>query len=181
MQQTILALAAILVFSFFALNQHRAEASAERTAVGSEIELAATDLARARLVEATALAFDEALVGDARFSVETNTLTRSRNFGPGNDADEDEDTPADDVDDLHEVIVSETTTYDGRPIAFTVVYAVRYVREDAPGTGVDRNERTPAKEVTVTVQEVVSGPTARPPVRCTLSQVITPAWRMMHG
>jgi hypothetical protein len=181
MQQTILALAAILVFSFFALNQHRAEASAERTAVGGEIELAATDLARARLVEATALAFDDALVGNARFDVETNTLTRSRKFGPGQDADEDEETVADDVDDLHGVIANTTVMYDGRPVAFTVAYAVRYVRENAPDTGVGVNQRTLAKEVTVTVQEVTDGTTARPPVTCTLSQVITPAWRMIHG
>ncbi len=83
MSQTIFAIAAILVFSIFALNQHRAHAAAERTAMGSEVELAATDVARAALIEATSLAFDEALMGQTVFQADPDDLTRFRDFGPG--------------------------------------------------------------------------------------------------
>jgi hypothetical protein len=186
MGQTLLVVVAILVFSIFALNQHRARASAEHTAMGSEIELAATDLARTRLVEATALAFDEAVIGLVGFQVDPSILTPARAFGPGRDPGEDGTTPADDVDDLAGTSTGVTTLRDGltgREMRFTVAYAVRYVRADAPGSGVPLAQRTLAKEVSVTVTEdVAAGAGAeRPPVRCTLSQVITPAWHTIHG
>jgi hypothetical protein len=182
MGQTLLVVVAILVFSIFALNQHRARASAEHTAMGSEVELAATDLARTRLVEATALAFDEVLIGATGFQTDPNTLTLASAFGPTGDPGEDGTAPPDDVDDLAGTSAVVTTLRDGlsgREMRFTVTYAVRYVLADAPGTGA--SERTLAKEVSVTVVENVATQTERPPVRCTLSQVVTPAWRTLHG
>jgi hypothetical protein len=184
MGQTLLAVVAILVFSFFALNQHRARASADGAAMGSEVELAAADLARTRLVEAAALAFDEVVIGSTALQVDPNTLTLASAFGPAGDPGEDGTAPADDVDDLAGISETVTTLRDGRTgreMRFTVAHAVRYVRADAPGTGVPLSERTLAKEVSVTVAEDVTAGAERPPVRCTLSQVITPAWHAIHG
>ncbi len=174
MQQTLLAVAAILAFSFFALNQHRANASVERGALGNEIELAATDLARAQLVDITARAYDEADVGVSGFRKTTDGL--STVLGP--DAGEDDVAFYDDVDDFHGRIWTATATWDGQPMQFRLGVVVRYVVPANPEQ--TAGSPTLAKEVSVTVQEI--NPTAeRRPVTVTLAQVVTPAWNMLHG
>ncbi|HLT47721.1 MAG TPA: hypothetical protein VK002_10880 [Rubricoccaceae bacterium] len=184
MGQTLLVVVAILVFSLFALNQHRARAGAEISAMGREIELAATELANARLLAATSLAFDEGVIGLTGFTVDPAVLTPPGSFGAGNDPDEDENTPADDVDDFHGVTTTVTVQRNdqtGRDIRFTVTYSVRYVLPDAPATPSPGNNPTLAKEVTVNVVEEVDSDLGRTPVTCTLSQVVTPAWNALHG
>jgi hypothetical protein len=184
MVQTLLIVVAILVFSLFALNQHRAQASAEVRAVGSEVGLAATDLAREHLLEATALPFDEALLGRADLRVDPAVLTPADRFGAGRDPGEDAATPADDVDDLHGTTVSVTVLRDGqagRGLDFTVTYGVRYVLADAPGTRSPGDAPTLAKEVVVSVVEDDARALGRAPATCTLTQVVTPAWHVLHG
>ena len=184
MGQTLLTVAAILVFSLFALNQHRAQAQAEHDAMGSEIEFAAAELARAELMEATALAFDEALIGSHLLLVDPNILTLPGAFGPGGDPGETASTLPDDVDDLNGVTETVTVRRDGqagRTTPFTITRAVRYVLVYAPGMSAGGATRTLAKEVAVTVQEVTTAPTGRPPVRATLTQVVTPAWQVVQG
>ena len=175
MQQTILALAAILAFSVFALNQHSTRAGVERTAIGSEIELAATDLARTRLANLTRFAFDEA--DTARDELRTDTDGLSTTLGP--DTGEIDVALFDDIDDYHAYSEVVTTTWDGRPLQFVVTIAARYVNPDNASEGVSAT--TLAKELTVTVEEVTTGATDRPPIQCLLSQVITPAWNVLNG
>lgn len=175
MQQTILALAAVLAFSFFALNQHRANASVEHEALGGEIEMAATELARAQLVELTSLIFDEGDVGTTGFR--TNTTGLSTTLGP--DAGESMVALYDDVDDFHGRITTVTSNWDGQPLRFRTGVIVRYVQPTNP----DQTSATPtlAKEVSVTVQEITTGVTNRPPVTVILAQVVSPAWNRIHG
>ena len=183
MGQTILAVVAILVFSIFALNQHRAQASTELNAMGSEISIAATNLARERLIAATALAFDENVIGLTGFKVDPEDLTPFDRFGPGLDPGDDGAHP-DDVDDFFGVTEAVTVERDGeagREIHFTVTYGVRYVLPDAPGNPSPDNRPTLAKEVLVNVVEEPDGQTGRPPVIATLTQVVTPAWDALHG
>ncbi len=82
--------------------------------------------------------------------------------------------------DLHGATEVQTVLRDGqagRTTNFTVTYAVRYVVAEEPGSTSPGNSRTLAKEVAVTVTEDTPAETGRPPVRCLLAQVITPAWR----
>lgn len=184
MSQTLLTVAAILVFSLFALNQHRAQARSERNAMGSEVEFAVAELARAELLKATALPFDETLLGITRLLVDPNTLTLPSAFGPGRDPGETQASPADDVDDLHGVVRTVTVQRDnqsGRTMPLSLRFGVRYVLVNEPGTAAGANQRTLAKEVSVAVVEVVTGPVDRPPVTVMLTQVVTPAWQMVHG
>ena len=184
MGQTFLALVAIFIFSLFALNQHRSEAGTAQSAVTGELELAATEIARSELIDATMLSFDEALVGSTAFTADANTLTPTAAFGAGGDAGETAATRPDDVDDLDGtsfVVTVERDDRTDRRVEFAVTYTIRYVVEDDPGNASPGGARTLAKEVSVTVEERVAGSVDRNPVRATLSQVVTPAWSLLHG
>lgn len=183
MQQTILALAAILAFSYYALSRHRDDADAERRAVSSEIERALTDAARNRLAEIEAKAFDEQDLGaqSVRFTPSTSAIGR----------DADETTPAafDDIDDFADLnallggpemrVVSVTS---GRregagtgDVQFALTVSVRYV--DASNPGVASAVPTMAKEVRVrAVESLPTGSrTGRPPLQADLRRIYTPA------
>ncbi len=170
MQQTLLALCAVAVFSIYALNSTRDEAAMEVRSVTSEGEHAAESVARDRLAFAERLAFDEQDIG--RLSgVRINPPTSA--IGP----EVDETTAAlfDDLDDLHRL--AETRTADAvggaGTLLFDVTYAVRYV---VPASLASSAVPTLAKEVTVTVVEVPSATTrGRPEIRATLRKVFTPA------
>lgn len=175
MQQTLLAIVAILVFSFFALNQHRAQASVERTAVGSEIEALAADVARARLVELTSLAYDEADVG--RSDLRNNPSGLSTTLGP--DGGETTASLYDDLDDYTGQIENHIAEWEGTDVPFTIVIFVRYVDPDRPSQ--TATSPTLAKEIVVTVQETGATAQGRQAAMSSLRQVVTPAWRTMHG
>lgn len=170
MQQTLLALCAVAVFSIYALNSTRDEAAMEMRAVTSEGEHAAEAVARERLAFAERLAFDEQDIGRTagiRIAPPTSVL--------GPDADETTAALFDDLDDLHGL--TETRTADAvggaGTLLFDVSYAVRYV---VPSSLADSAVPTLAKEVSVTVVEARSGATrGRPEVRATLRKVFTPA------
>jgi hypothetical protein len=183
MQQTILALAAILAFSYYALSRHRDDADAERRAVSSEIERALTDAARNRLAEIEAKAFDEQDLGaqSVRFTPPTSAIGR----------DAGEDTPAafDDIDDYASLnallggpetrVVSVSSARRDGPsagdVTFALTVSVRYVNASNPS--VASAVPTMAKEVHV--RAVEAGPVrargGRPPLSVDLRRVYTPA------
>ncbi|MDX1419825.1 MAG: hypothetical protein R3181_07660 [Rubricoccaceae bacterium] len=176
MPQTLLALGAILAFSFFALSQHRTRASTEAALVGGELEQVASDLARATLLDVTRHAFDEADIGRDDLRTAPGGLTAPADLGP--DADETAPDRYDDLDDFHRLDTVQDGTWDGEPVRFTVRVTVRYVEPGAPDSGA--GSATLAKEVTVTVEEETPLG-ARPPATCTLRQVVTPAWGHFHS
>lgn len=178
MQQTLLALCAVLVFSLYALNRHRADAHHERDAVGGEVELAAAERARALLARASALPYDEADVPDGADAarVRTDTAGLARTLGPEHG----ETNPGayDDVDDWHGHAGTERATWgSSNAVAFRSAVRVRYVRPLDPAD--TSAVPTLAKEVIVTLRE--QAPTAgRPPAIAELRQVVTPAWASRH-
>lgn len=170
MQQTLLALCAVAVFSIYALNSTRDEAAMEMRAVTSEGEHAAESVARDRLAMFERLAFDEQDIGRTS-GIRINPPTSA--IGP--DIDELALADFDDLDDLHGFAEARTADAVGGAgtLLFDVTYAVRYV---VPSSLAVSAVPTLAKEVTVTVIETPSATTrGRPQVRATLRKVFTPA------
>lgn len=175
MQQTLLALCAVLVFSYFALTRHGDDAALERRTVSDHIEQAAEDVARARLAELSRLAFDEDDIGSAR--IRTTPPVRPLGADPG------EDTPAtfDDVDDAisYAAVVGtpeiRAVQIAGGTVELQVVVTARYVQPTNPGAA--SGSPTLAKEVAVQVTEALAPgqQTRRVPVSVTLRSVFTPS------
>lgn len=175
MQQTLLALAAAVAFSLYALTRHEDDASLERRSVSDHIEQAAEDLARARLSELSRLAFDEDDIGAPR--IRTTPPVRPLGADPG------EDSPAlfDDVDDAasRDAVVGtpeiRAVQVGSGTVPVRVVIGVRYVNPTDPS--VASPTPTLAKEVTVEVAEVLPTrqPSRRLPVRVILRSVFTPS------
>ena len=176
MQQTILALAAILAFSVFALNQHRATADVEHTANASELELAATDVARQRLLEIAGFAFDDADVGRSGLRMDATDLTPPTNFGLGGDTGENATSLPDDLDDFHGAVDTVAVNWHGTDVQVLVTSSVRYVQMDAPDQ--PAASATLAKEITVLAVNLTD---VNRPVMSRLVQVVTPAWKAIHG
>lgn len=182
MQQTILALAAVLAFSYYALSRHHDDADLERHAISSEIERAMTDAARNRLALVEAEAFDE----DDLTVESIRTTPPTSGLGP--DAGETTVAAYDDIDDFSGLSEMRAVTIDRslaaansslpagtRNVTFAITVAVRYV--DAANPGVASAAPTMAKEVHVHAEEVVPAgvETERPPLAVDLRRVYTPA------
>lgn len=168
MQQTLLALCAVAVFSIYALNSTRDEAAMEMRAVTSEVGQAAESVARDRLAYAERLAFDEQDIGRTagiRITPSTSAI--------GLDADEFALADVDDLDDLNRLPETRSAAAGTGTALFDVVYTVRYV---VPSSLASSPVQTLAKEVTVRVTEVPSAATrGRPVATATLGKVFTPA------
>ncbi|MEO0556580.1 MAG: hypothetical protein AAF170_00210 [Bacteroidota bacterium] len=171
MQQTILALAALLAFSIYMLTRHNVEAEFERVAITAEMELAATDIATQRLSEVLANAFDEVDIG--------REGTRSSAAGLSTigtaDPDEPDEGAFDDIDDYHTVTTSVTRPWEGEDLAFTDSVSVRYVDPANPDSTLSAGVQTIAKEVTITVFAAPVGFVGTPPIGARLRQVATPS------
>lgn len=166
MQQTLLALCAVLVFSIYALNQHRDDAAFERSAVTSEAEGAVAQVARGRIADAERLAFDEEDIGRTGIRL----TPPSSPIGP--EGDETDATLFDDIDDLDGLVEERGAPAGDGLLRFTVTFSVRYV---TPATLATSAVPTLAKEVHVRAVEIVTGRTSRPPVAVDLRKVFTPA------
>ena len=153
MPQTLLALAAVVVFSLVAFNQQRADNDVETDAISLAADLAAADLAEERMAEVLlAHAWDEE---DTGWTV-LRTAPPSSGIGPDNNADGNETGPADfdDIDDFDGLM----TTYD-RPagtgtLAFRDSVSVVFVDPAAPDSETPSPTPTLAKRVEVFVAEV---------------------------
>lgn len=172
MQQTILALAAILIFSVYALNRHRADAGTEQTGVSADIENAAAALAGERLHEIERRTFDEADVGREGARSKPNGLTHRNSLGP--DLSETNEASFDDIDDFHGRATARTAVRGGQTLQFRDSVSVRYIDPSNPSA---TPVRAMAKEVTVTVRYVGGGAPVggAPPVSARLRRIITPA------
>lgn len=177
MQQTLLAICALLVFSLYALNRHRADAETEREAMGGEVDLLVTEQARALMARVTALAYDEADIGATIPRTETDGLTSP--LGP--ETGETGVTAYDDADDWNGYTAPLTGQWDTgttpsstTAIGLTASVVVRYVQPTNPTNA--STSPTLAKEVVVTIVET-NAPQGRRAARAALQQVITPAMR----
>lgn len=175
MPQTLLAVAAILIFSVYALTRHRDDAALERRSVTTEIEAAAENLARARLAEIARTHFDEGDVGLTRLRTTPSTIPLGRDAGETTLADFDDLDDFNDVEavlggpDVRAVAVGRGT------VQVRLRVAVRYVNPANPTAA----SATPtlAKEVAVRASEEVppGRRLGRPPVDLTVRNVFTPA------
>ena len=172
MSQTILALAAILIFSLFALNRHEADAGRERIAITAEVETAAAGIARARLQEIARRHFDEADIDRKNVRTHENGLTPAHRFGPDGELTED---AYNDVDDFHGATRPQTATWNGQSIRFNDEVTVRYIDPSNPSANPSSSL---AKEVTVIVRAAPDGFIGTPPVLARLRRVVTPASRV---
>ena len=173
MQQTLLALAAILSFSYYALSRHSTDTEVERDAIATEIETAVTDAARARLLRTTGLAFDEKDVGRTGI----RTVAVSTVLGP--DAGEPGGTPAgtaafDDVDDVNGWTETLSVPVGAGAVQVRVSGLAEFVPVNAPDADAV-GYATLAKRITITAVEVPDGPLRnRTPATAALKRVVTP-------
>ncbi len=178
MQQTLLCLAAVLVFSLFGLGRHRALAADERAEARRETEAAALAAAQRWAAALTDAAFDEADLDRTqpmRLAGQTLGLTARARFGPAEEA-----TPADfdDVDDYDGLDAVETQRAALGVVAFRVRIAVAYA-DPATFAPVSGSPVTTAKVAIVTVTEVRGD--GELPVTATLPVRVTPASQFLHS
>lgn len=166
MQQTLLALAAVFAFGYLALGRQAHDRSIETRAIGAEVELAATDLARARMATIEQAAFDEDDVGQGRI----RTVPSDATIGP--DAGEDAPLAYDDVDDWHGYDAPASVDVGVGTLQFRERVTVRYVEDRAPAT--PASGATLTKEIVVTVVEVTGAERDRPPAQASIRHVVTP-------
>lgn len=162
MQQTLLALLALMIATFFNYSQMQANLRNQQQVVRAEMEQMALGVAMQSLEVVRARAFDEATVGETEDVIDTvNDLTEvfpERNhcaaFG-GNDT-------CDDVDDFNEMVPA-TVPFETQEIDvdFTVNIDVRYVNESME----EVTTPTYRKEVIVRVQDDGDDPYLHRPIR----------------
>jgi hypothetical protein len=176
MQQTILALAAVLTFSLYALSRHQTDAGHERLAITAEVETAAVGIARERMHEVTLREYDEADIGREGARRTTAGLTATSSFGT--DSGETTEATFDDLDDFHQVARPRTVQRNGRDLVFRDSVSVRYV---VPETAAASTNATLAKEITVTVTAAPAGFIGTAEVAARLRRIVTPASRATHS
>lgn len=178
MQQTLLCLAAVLVFSLFGLGRHRAIAADERAEARRETEAAALATAERWAAALADAAFDEADLDRTRpmrLAGQTAGLTPRAHFGTYEEA---AATDFDDVDDYDRFDGTETARAALGVVAFRVRIAVSYA-DPVTFAPVAGSQITTAKTAVVTVTEVRTdgqlAATATLPVR------VTPASQFLHA
>lgn len=147
MPQTLLALAAMMMATLFALNQQRGIMQTRMSMMENEVATAATGVAVDRLEEIRSMAFDDVVKGeDKAFS--SSALTSKATFT-------DDAPPIDDIDDFDGAYVERFRVWQSDTLWFGVATVVRYADEDAPDTPVsDPNQHTKFKKATVTVSSL---------------------------
>ncbi|WP_263786614.1 hypothetical protein [Salinibacter grassmerensis] len=162
MQQTLLALLALMMATFFNFNQMKTELQKQRQVIRSEMEQMALGVGMQTMEVIRARAFDEATVGGTKNRI-TNPAKFRSSFGGGMDCQAfGGDQPCDSVGDFHEMVPStetfETPEFD---MGFTVEVEVRYLdasMQEVPGP-------TFRKEVVVYVQDAGDDPFLTEPIR----------------
>lgn len=149
MQQTLLALLALLLVMLLSVQQQRRTAEQHLAIVRNEVGVMATSIAIDRLEEVSALAFDENTRFDATLAA-ASALTPTGQFGAG------QDTPSDDIDDMHEVVVDTARAVGGDTLHFRVYTRVAYADPDDPDT--ETASRGKFKRVSVRVHNLNLAP-----------------------
>lgn len=144
MPQTLLALAAMMMATLFALNQQRGMMQTRMSMMRNEVETAATGVAVDRLEEVRAMSFDEATKGEDKvFS--SSALTSKPTFT-------DDAPPIDDIDDFDESYVERFRVWKSDTLWYGVETAIAYALESAPDTPItDPAQRSKFKKATVKV------------------------------
>ncbi len=144
MQQTILALGALMIIMITALNHQRSVLMIQEASYVRELESAALDLAKQRierrLIETQ---FDEQWLNQVVMPSSPTILTSSANFGlDGGDG-----TP-DDIDDFHNLSELVNHPIGADTFRFNVTYRISYINTT---TGDTTSAQTFAKQITADV------------------------------
>jgi hypothetical protein len=159
MQQTMLALGALLILVTLSLNQQRSVFIVQRSAYIREMESAAADFARMRLHEITEKDFDENRVGMTSLNTGTTDLTPFASFGIEAGENPAADSTFDDIDDYHAFTDTTDHVLNNETFRLISTYSVQYVN---PGDGtISMTGPTLAKEFTVDVSTLDSVGAAR--------------------
>lgn len=157
MQQTLLALVAMLIVTFLGFNQKQAHIRNQQHVVRAELTEMALSVAQQSMEVVQARAFDDATVGLPPDSTITDsTKFSSSPFTSGNHCHAFEGSDmCDDVDDFDEMVtgVVPFPLPGGHEFDFDVDVRVRYVDENLQPTGGAKSFR---KEVTIFVQDRVA-------------------------
>lgn len=151
----MLALGALLIVVTLTLNQQRSIFLIQRNAYLREMETAAADYGKQRLMQiAESVSFDEQRIGMTVINTNTGDLTPDASFGP--DGTETFAT-FDDLDDFDGYVENNVThVLSGEQYVFKVTYSVRYVDPDSPDPdpyGIPAGN-TLAKEVMLLVESM---------------------------
>lgn len=162
MQQTLLALLALMMATFLNFNQMKTELQKQRQVVRAEMEQMALGVGMQTMEVIRARAFDEATVGKTADRI-TDPSTFRSSFGGGMSCEAfGGDQTCDSVGDFHEMTPAtetfETPEFD---MEFTVEVEVRYVDASMQVTG----GPTFRKEVVVHVQDAGDDPFLSEPIR----------------
>lgn len=147
MQQTILAIGALLIIMTTAMLYQRSNMLSQELAYIRQIEIAAEDAAKMRLEGLATLAFDEGLVGTTGLPApgDYSLLTSPLDFG----LDGGEVTP-DDLDDYHGRLDTISHVVSTDSFWFAISYSVRYLTT----TGDSTLSPTELKELTANIQSL---------------------------
>ncbi len=162
MQQTLLALGALLILVTLSLNQQRSAFLVQRSAYLREMESAAADYARMRLHEITEKEFDENRVGMSVLNTGTTDLTPFASFGVDGGEDPLDPLTFNDIDDFHAFTDTTDHVLNNETFVVRSTYSVQYV---VPDDGTISGAPTLAKEFTVDVETLDSIGEARARVR----------------
>lgn len=151
MQQTLLALGALLIITTISMNQQRSIFMLQRTAYVRELEAAAHDYARLRLGEIAGLWFDETRVGATTLNTDTDDLTFSTSFGT--ESGETAPNFFDDIDDF-EGFVDSTVVHSlsNETYRLRERFDIQYIDPANPGMVPGPGVRTLTKRVIITVE-----------------------------
>jgi hypothetical protein len=172
MHQTLLALAALLAFSLYALSRHQEKADVDRSAVSSEMQHAAAELARNLMIRADRYAFDESAIG------QTGMQRTPPTTGIGPDADETHRGLFDDIDDFNGQTWLETIPRGADSLRFNVTISVGFAQDAQP----DLPSAVPtfSKAVQIRVEEPLAPGSGRAPAVATLRKVFTAAGQSLY-
>lgn len=144
MQQTILALGALMIIMITALNHQRSVLMIQEASYVREMETAALDLAKQRierrLIETQ---FDEQWLNELVMPSNPSILTSPANFGIDGD-----DTVPDDIDDYHNFTELVNHAVGADTFRFSVTYSISYLDT---ATGDTTSAQTFAKQITADV------------------------------
>lgn len=172
MQQTLLALLALLLATLLSFNQKQAKVRHQQQVFRAEMEQMALGVANEAVQVIRARAFDEATRGVTSDSIVATSNFESTPFPSGNDckAFGGSDT-CNDIDDFHEMVTATLPfTFPTGNFDFDVDVEIKYVDEDLQPTGGSRSSR---KKIIVEVQDAPVGSSSRLPDPITYSEVVS--------
>lgn len=173
MQQTLLALLAMLIATFLSFNQKQAAVQNQAQVVRAEMEQMALGVARQTMQVIRSRAFDRATVGVPSDSIVATSEFEDESSIQGGILDcsalggTDE---CDDVDDFHGDTATVPFTFPTGSFEFKVDMKVRYVNADLDTTGVTKSNR---KQIILEVQDNPSSGNPRLPEPIEYTEVVT--------